>query len=511
MDSLTQDCPADWDVIIIGGALSGAATAIELLKRKGDLRILIIESSERHGRRVGESTVEVSSYFLGRVLGLSGELNRNHISKQGLRLWFANEETESLGDCSELGPQFNVLFPGYQIDRARLDEVVLEKAQSRGAFLKRPAKVTDVQLTPGGLQRVCVTESEGRHEYTARWVVDASGVRALIGRKNDWIRTNEAHPIATVWSRWKGAMDWDDEALHGEFPEWGARVFGVRNSSTNHLMGLGWWAWWIPLQDGDVSIGLVYDQRLMELPEGKELGKRLKEVLDSHPAGARLLRDAEYIEGDVHFRRNFAYSSTRLMDAGVALVGDAAGFMDPFYSPGLDWVCYTVMASVPVIVDSLARGVTCGDAVLKHNREFSNSYQRWFEAIYKDKYYYIGDYELMGIAFKLDLGLYYLGLVRRPYLMGAASLRTPAFGQKEALVPALLMRYYNRRLVTIAKRRIETGRWGRRNAKRVDRFFSYRLNWTLPLRLMGTLLGFLLFEIVEYGTHCLVKKKRIKQ
>ena len=302
MNESTRNFPEIWDAIIIGGALSGAATAIELLKNNGELKILIVESNEHHGRRVGESTVEVSSYFLARVLGLSGELNRNHISKQGLRLWFKNDHAKTLEDCSELGPKFNVLFPGYQIDRARLDEVVLEKAVKMGAVLKRPAKVVNFELSSSGPQSVTIKEGEDSHELRAHWLVDASGVRALLARRGGWIKCNKEHPIAAVWSRWKGALDWDDESLAAEFPDWASRVFGVRNNATNHLMGPGWWAWWIQLQDGDVSVGIVYDQRLVEFQKGDQLGDRLKALLSQHPAGERLLREAEFIPGDVSFR-----------------------------------------------------------------------------------------------------------------------------------------------------------------------------------------------------------------
>ena len=508
MQGETQRTPGDWDVIIIGGALSGAAVAVELLKRGAGLRVLIVESSEEHGRRVGESTVEVSSYFLGRVLGLSGELNRNHISKQGLRLWFANEATRSLADCSELGPKFNVLFPGYQIDRARLDEVVLAKAVAMGAHLRRPAKVVDFQLNPGGQQVVSVKVGDAVENLTARWLVDASGVRALLGRRGGWISQNEEHPIATVWSRWTGVTDWDDEAVAKENPAWSRRVFGVRNSATNHLTGRGWWAWWIPLQNGDVSIGIVYDQRLIELPEGARLGERMKAMLREHPAGERMLRSAEYIAGDVSFRRNISYQSDRFAGDGFALVGDAAGFLDPFYSPGLDWLCYTVMASSKLIANALAEGAACPKALAVHNEQFLNSYQRWFQSIYKDKYYYMGDFELMRYAFRLDLGFYYLGVVSRPFLMGTESLTTPSFGQKEAKWPALFISFYNRRLAAIARKRMASGRWGRRNDRQFGSFFSYRLNWTLPARVLVALLSFAAFEFREWIANGMLSRPR---
>lgn len=78
MDSASR---TDWDVIVMGGALAGSATACLLLRKNPELRVLILERSERFTRRVGESTVEISAYFLGRVLGLTDHLLEKHIPK----------------------------------------------------------------------------------------------------------------------------------------------------------------------------------------------------------------------------------------------------------------------------------------------------------------------------------------------------------------------------------------------------------------------------------------------
>ena len=93
----------EYDVVVIGGALSGAATALMLLRERPDLRLLIIEKSPAFKRRVGEATVEVSAYFLCRVLGLTQYLNEAHLVKQGMRFWFANEKTTTLAECAEIG------------------------------------------------------------------------------------------------------------------------------------------------------------------------------------------------------------------------------------------------------------------------------------------------------------------------------------------------------------------------------------------------------------------------
>ncbi|HEY5228266.1 MAG TPA: NAD(P)-binding protein, partial [Opitutaceae bacterium] len=68
-----------WDAIILGGALAGASTALLLRRRNPRWRILVIEKSDKLGRRVGESTVETSAYFIGRVLGLTDHLNEKHL------------------------------------------------------------------------------------------------------------------------------------------------------------------------------------------------------------------------------------------------------------------------------------------------------------------------------------------------------------------------------------------------------------------------------------------------
>src|ERR1041384_688363 len=178
----------DWDVIVMGGALSGSATACLLLRKNPQLRVLILERSEHFKRRVGESTVEISAYFLGRVLGLTDHLLEKHLPKQGMRFWFANDRTRALDQCSETGPRYNVRLPGYQVDRAVLDEHVLATAVKDGAVLHRQVRVKKVKLVDGGSQTVEWETADGSPQTaTARWVVDASGVATLLARQEGWL------------------------------------------------------------------------------------------------------------------------------------------------------------------------------------------------------------------------------------------------------------------------------------------------------------------------------------
>jgi hypothetical protein len=240
---------------------------------------------------------------------------------------------------------------------------------------------------------------------------------------------------------------------------------GIRATATNHLLGYGWWAWCIPLKGGDVSIGVVFDQRMVKWPEDGSLGQRLKDFLTKHPVGAELLADAQWREGDVFWRKNLPYYSTTFAGDGFALVGDAAAFMDPFYSPGMDFVSFTSWSSAQLIL-AQQRGEAVAPLIAKHNRDFSVSYRRWFEAVYKDKYEYMGDFDLMRTVFQLDLGLYYLGIASQPFRYGAKALKEPPFSTPPSVPFFHFMRFYNRRFACMARSRRQRGIWGRSNAHR---------------------------------------------
>lgn len=490
--------PHNWDIIVIGGALSGSSAATLLRRRNPQLSVLILEKTERLTRRVGESTVEVSAYFLGRVLGLSEHLVEHHLPKQGLRYWFTNARTKTLNQCSETGPRYNVRLPGFQIDRAVLDEHMLATATAEGATLQRSVRVRSVGLVSGGKQTVeWEDETSGEHHTsTARWVIDASGCAAVLSRQEGWIKPNQAHPIASCWSRWHGVKSLDCREFASRWPSWSSRVKGQRGVATNHIMGYGWWAWFIPLKGGDTSVGIVYDQRLAELPAGDSMGERLRAMLNTHPAAREMIAEATWQAGDVHFRRNLAYSCTTHATNGAVVVGDAAGFIDPFYSPGLDWITFTVCGAVGMIEHSF-RGKPVEPRVEQHNREFRLSYERMFQALYLNKYHYMGDFELMSLAFRLDLGLYYLGVVMHPFQHGGRILENPPFTHAKATWPYRLMVRYNRRLAAIGAARQRRGTWGRYNDRHFFGFISYEFNRRLYFRIFGSILHWIGLELRE--------------
>src|SRR5580692_12749504 len=171
MNSAAKPDAPLYDVVVVGGSLSGAATATLLLRKNPGLKLLLVEKSTHFTRRVGEATVEVSAFFLGRILGMTQHLNESHLVKQGMRFWFANDEVESLDQASELGGRYQVRLPSYQLDRAVIDEEVLRRACAAGAKLLRPASVAEVELSPGGEQTITIRKEGASETVRARWVV----------------------------------------------------------------------------------------------------------------------------------------------------------------------------------------------------------------------------------------------------------------------------------------------------------------------------------------------------
>jgi hypothetical protein len=208
------------------------------------------------------------------------------------------------------------------------------------------------------------------------------------------------------------------------------------------------------------------------------------------------LADAEFDESDVHWRKNLAYYSTTFAGDGFVLVGDAAAFMDPFYSPGLDWLSFTSSAAADLIT-AQRKGEPLPERIASHNRDFAQSHRSWFEAVYKNKYEYMGEWDLMSLAFRLDLGMYYLGIVSQPFKFGPSALLSPPFSVKVSRPVFQLMRAYNRRFASIARRRRRVNALGRTNCGNRCLIPGFTLNRGDITRLFGALAKWGWLELTE--------------
>jgi len=195
-------------------------------------------------------------------------------------------------------------------------------------------------------------------------------------------------------------------------------------------------------------------------------GAATAQLIRRKQPNARVLIIEKSAEFDRKVGESFSalpYYSEKVCGDGWACVGDAAGFIDPLYSPGLDFCSYTSN----YVADFVARSVAGEDvtaSVSHYNQQYPIMYRSWFETLFKDKYYYIADAELMSAAFLLDVASYYFGLVIRAYRDPERAFLELPFQGRTGGIAARVMRFYNRRLVALAKRRLATGRFGRHNS-----------------------------------------------
>ncbi|HEX7150835.1 MAG TPA: NAD(P)/FAD-dependent oxidoreductase [Thermoanaerobaculia bacterium] len=491
-----------YDVVILGGAFSGASAAILLRREQPQLRVLVVEKAVAFDAKVGEATTEMSAMFITRRLAMWHHLEAEHLPKEGLRYWFQNDKVTGHANATETGGFLRSAIPAFQLRRDTLDEYLLKTAADEGAELWRPAKVLSAEL--GDFQQKIVVEVDGeKREVECRWLLDATGRVNFLGRKLGLIERNDEHPTASMWCRWKDVRHIDDVAARqGNLAK--ANI-GSRRLATNHYMGLGYWIWVIPLGNGETSIGVVFDKRLVDLHHSKNRTEDFVAFLKAIPSLAELLEGATPRLDDFRFYSHLPYVTKQYMGRGWALLGDAAAFLDPYYSPGLDHAGFSVDATVEIIgEDAMQKDITA--RIAEHNETFVRSYHRFFRSIYKDKYYYMGEADLLSASMLIETAHYYIFVVMPAYRFAKRYLWMPVLGPKPAFISYHLMRIVNQRFKTIADARRAAGEAGLRNdGRRIKAYFN--LNFA-PFQMLGR--GMKMWAKAELDAlRLLFKRKRV--
>src|SRR5688572_5634578 len=465
-----------YDVIVLGGAFSGASTAILLRRESPQLRVLIVEKAEAFDEKVGEATTEMSAMFLTRRLAMWEHLEREQLPKEGLRYWFTNEKVTGHANATEAGGFIRSPVPSFQLRRDALDEHLLATAVAEGAELLRPAKAREVVLGDFD-HRLTIEIGDETREVSCRWLLDATGRVNFLGRRLNLIERNDEHPTAAIWCRWKNVRHIDDLAARSGFATGNV---SSRRLATNHYTGYGFWIWVIPLGNGETSIGVVFDKRLVDLHHSKNRAEDFIAFLKGIPSLNELIDEAEPRLDDLRFYSHLPYATKQYMGRGWSLLGDAAAFLDPYYSPGLDHASFTSEATVEIIKKDVM-GEDLAPIIAEHNETFVRSYWRFFRAAYKDKYYYMGESDLLSAAMLIDTAQYYIFVVIPAYRFLKKFHWMPVLGPKPAFISYHMMQTYNRRFKAIAIARRAAGVDGRRNdGRRITAYFNLGL---APLRM----------------------------
>ncbi|MFI9503617.1 NAD(P)/FAD-dependent oxidoreductase [Nocardia sp. NPDC052566] len=333
-----------YDVVVCGGGLAGLTASRQIKRAMPDLTVLVLERTSGDipdaAYKVGESTVEVGAHYYTEQLGLTGHFNRQQLPKLGLRFFFG--DTRGPFDARpELGSRRFPRVPSYQIDRGIFERELRRYARELGVDLVEQAKVDDVDLAMGDEDHLIHFELAGEgtpRTVRARFLVDASGRHRLIQRKLG-LGTPSPHKINAAWWRFRGEYDIETMAASTS-PTWKPKTQERRWFSTNHLMGAGYWVWMIPLSSGNTSVGIVTDENVHPFSTYSTETKARRWLDEYEPTLAKFVENAEIIDF-LRLRNASHFSKQAFSHHRWSCVGEAAVFLDAFYSPGSDWIGYT--------------------------------------------------------------------------------------------------------------------------------------------------------------------------
>lgn len=400
------------DVVILGGGLAGLCLAIQLKQARDDLKIVVLEKLKHPvpeaAHKVGESTVEIAGRYFADVLGMREHLEKHQLLKPGLRFYFNSPNRGDVTSRVEYGFTDWPKIPTFQIDRGRFENALAVRAKELGVDFRDSAKVTNVELSEEGNHTVAFERAGQSHSISARWVVDGSGRTSLLKRKLD-LAEDVDHPVAAAWFRVTEPLDLEDLS---EDPTWKQRAPkpDLRRLATNHLMGPGYWVWFIPLaggaEKGSTSIGIVADTNIQSFDSFNNQERALAWLDENEPQAAKLIRASEDKIVDFHTLRRFAMRSKRVYSPNRwALIGDAGPFTDPFLSPGSDTIYITnSFVTNLILVDKEGEDIT----------EMAEGYNEFFFAlfdsilsVYQHNYPIFGNTQVMALKVHFDYYSYW--------------------------------------------------------------------------------------------------------
>jgi menaquinone-9 beta-reductase len=293
------------DVVVVGGGPAGSAAAVFLRQRGHDV-VLIDEARFPRDKICGESVSPGSRRLLAE-LGVA-EAVRDLAPRPLLGMTLtAPDGTSFRGDYRD------VAEPGFAARRQAFDKVLLDGARGSGAEVREGVRVTGLLFRDGAVAGVTCDGGRGPETVPARLVIGADGRRSVVARRLGLLREHPSLRKFAVRGYWEGMEGLEDR---GEMHVGGGGYCGIA-----------------PLSAGHANVTFVLDRGEMAAAGG-DLQTFYRETLRRWPRVTERLARALPL-GAPRAIGPLALEASRVSAPGALLVGDSAGFYDPFTGEGV--------------------------------------------------------------------------------------------------------------------------------------------------------------------------------
>jgi 1H-pyrrole-2-carbonyl-[peptidyl-carrier protein] chlorinase len=326
---------------------------------------VLFESAIHPRAHVGESLV-TSTTRVFKDIGFLETMEREGFVRKYGASWHPIKTSHEFSILFKEYPQEGVDQDyTYHVDRSRFDALLLKHASELGTEVYQGAAVTDIVTRGGRVTGVRVAVAGQTLDVEADVVIDASGRRALIGRKLGLL---EKDPY------------FDQYATHAWFKGVSRSVCGTERDIHIYFLPVArGWVWQIPITEEITSVGVVVEKRELCKVKG-DVEAWFHEMLRSTPDVSRAMAGAERVN---EFKRegDYSYSMDRFAGPGFVLVGDAARFVDPIFSSGVSVALSSAKFAAASVAQALAGEAPEEEVFAAYDRKLRAGCDIWYEFI----------------------------------------------------------------------------------------------------------------------------------
>ncbi|GAB5444166.1 MAG: hypothetical protein Fues2KO_45150 [Fuerstiella sp.] len=304
-----------YDVVVIGGGPAGS-TAATLLANSGH-DVVVLEKDNFPRFHIGESLLPASVRIFDR-LGVHDQIREAFIHKPGGKWLYGRKEVPGDFARSDRNATFKDYPYSYLVERSVFDKILIDRSEAAGADVRFGCEVTELLQDGGRVTGVRYQCEQGlQHEITARLVVDASGLRAVIPSKLRLRRLTEPHRMG-IYAQYAALPNRED----------------INQGWFIGQMFYDGWTWLLRLPDDRFSVGVVLTVDRFKKSGLSPTGLLERMVSENPLLNGGMTANRQRVS-DVMVTGNMGNSSDQLAGDGWVAIGDAAYFIDPCYSSGV--------------------------------------------------------------------------------------------------------------------------------------------------------------------------------